>query len=121
MSDTIGATGRGALPVRPATDILEMDDGFHILLDMPGVRQDELTIDLSGNDLTVSGKSIYPLDGEERFLNVEFDDKEYVRTFILSDVVDRDSIRASLRNGVLDLFLPKVAESAPRRIEIQGA
>jgi HSP20 family molecular chaperone IbpA len=120
VNEIIGKTGRGTFPIRPATDILEMDDGFHILMDMPGVSQDDLNIDLSGSDLTVSGKSLYPLSGEERFLNVEFDDKEYVRTFTLSDVVDRDNIRANFKNGVLDLFLPKVAENAPRRIEIKG-
>jgi len=43
---------------------------------------------------------------------------EFVRTFTLSDMVDRERIRAVLKDGVLNLFLPKAEAAKPRRIEI---
>ncbi|NCC58164.1 MAG: Hsp20 family protein, partial [Synergistales bacterium] len=51
----------------------------------------------------------------------EFGSGEYVRKFTLSDSVDRERIKASMKNGVLELFLPKAEKAKPRKIEIHSA
>lgn len=107
--------------VLPATDILEMDDGFHILMDLPGVATGGLSIDLEENELTVRGTSSYVPPEKGNGMHVEFESMEYARTFTLSDIVDRDRIKATLRDGHLDLFLPKAEAAKPRRIEIRSA
>ncbi|NHZ45411.1 Hsp20/alpha crystallin family protein [Nitratidesulfovibrio liaohensis] len=104
--------------VSPATDIIEQADGFHILMDLPGVPPDGLTIDLEENEVTVTGRSSYAPAGNDRRMHAEFDAVEFVRTFTLSDMVDRERIRAVLKDGVLNLFLPKAEAAKPRRIEI---
>lgn len=105
---------------RPNTDVLEREDGFYIYMDMPGVGKSDLTIDLRENELEIRGRSVAPRAENAKALHVEFGDGEYVRTFTLSDGVDREAIRASLRKGLLELFLPKAARFKPRRIEIQA-
>lgn len=104
--------------VSPATDIIEQADGFHILMDLPGVPPEGLTIDLEENEVTVTGRSSYAPAGNDRRMHAEFDAVEFVRTFTLSDMVDRERIRAVLKDGVLNLFLPKAEAAKPRRIEI---
>lgn len=104
----------------PATDILEKEDGFHIYMDMPGVKKEDLAIDLQDNEVTVHGKSAYQPQDSGKRLHSEFDNAEYTRTFTLSDVVDRGKIKAVLRNGVLDLHLPKAEETKPKKIEIKA-
>jgi len=104
--------------VSPATDIIEQADGFHILMDLPGVPPEGLTIDLEENEVTVTGRSSYAPAGKDRRMHAEFDAVEFVRTFTLSDMVDRARIRAVLKDGVLNLFLPKAEAAKPRRIEI---
>ena len=89
--------------------ILECEDGFHIFVDMPGVSKDDLSIDLRENELEIRGKSLSPREENARALHVEFGDGEYVRTFAISDGVDREGIRANLKKGLLELFLPKTA------------
>lgn len=106
--------------VRPATDILEKEDGFYIYVDMPGVRKEDLIIDLKENELTISGKTSYGPEGEEKYIEVEFGNGEYFRNFTLSDIVDKERIRANLKNGCLELQLPKVEKAQPKRIEIQA-
>lgn len=106
--------------VRPATDIIEREDGFHIFMDLPGVRKEDLTIDLNENELKVSGKAVHPAQAKAAALNVEFVSGEYSRTFTLSDAVDREKIKANMKNGVLELYLPKAEKSQPKRIEIQA-
>ncbi len=108
--------------VRPATDIVEKEDGFHIFIDMPGVRKDGLTIDLNADEVTVTGRTYYPADPSEAanrsFSHVEFGGGEYARTFTLSDTVDKEKITAKLDNGVLNLHLPKSEKAVPKKIEI---
>jgi HSP20 family molecular chaperone IbpA len=109
-----------ALPrFRPAADIIEREDGFHVFLDMPGVRKEDLTIDLDENRLAITGPT-QPVSAGEKIHEAEFVQGEYHRSFTLSDTVDRGRIKASLENGVLELFLPKVEEVKPKRIEIQA-
>ncbi|WP_029893483.1 Hsp20/alpha crystallin family protein [Desulfohalovibrio reitneri] len=110
------------LPVaRPATDILEREDGFHIFLDMPGVKREDLAIDLRENEVVVSAPAEYEYEKEgASLIAVEFGSGEYRRSFTLSEVVDRQNIQATLKNGVLELFLPRREEEKPKRIEIQA-
>jgi len=106
--------------VRPATDIIEREDGFHIFMDLPGVRKDDLIIDLNDNELKIRGKAVHPAQVKAGALSVEFVSGEYSRTFTLSDAVDREKIKANMKNGVLGLHLPKVEQIKPKRIEIEA-
>lgn len=109
--------------VKPATDIIEKEDGFHIYMDMPGVGKDNLVIDLNDNELTVSADSEYLLsdtDRQRKYHHVEFGEMSYKRTFTVSDMVDREKIAAKLVNGVTELLLPKSEKALPKRIEISA-
>ena len=108
------------LRFRPNTAVLEREDGFYIFVDMPGVGKKELSIDLRENELEVRGKAIYPRAENAKALHVEFGDGEYVRTFTISDGVDRDGIRATIKKGLLELFLPKAKESRHVTIAIDA-
>ncbi|MFW5734564.1 MAG: Hsp20/alpha crystallin family protein [Oceanidesulfovibrio sp.] len=107
---------------RPATDIIEMADGFHIFMDIPGVTRENLSIDLNENELTITARTSYNADPAEharpKYLHMEFGGGEYRRVFTLSDDVDRQKITAHLEDGVLELVLPRAEDKKPRRIEI---
>lgn len=103
----------------PATDILECGDGFHIFIDLPGVSSSGLSIDLEENELTVKGVSSYNQAPSRGQLRLEFEAATFERTFTLSEMVDRERIKANLKDGVLDLYLPKAEAMKPRRIEIK--
>jgi HSP20 family protein len=111
-----------ALPrIRPATDILEREDGFHIFMDMPGVSKDDLHIDLNENELTIRAENKVDSKEGAKDLHMEFGGVEYFRNFTISDVVDREKINASFKNGVLELYMPKAEKAKPKRIEIKSA
>lgn len=121
MTNDVEKRTAAALPkFKPNTDVLEREDGFYIFVDMPGVGKDDLSIDLRENELEIRGRAVSPRQENAKALHVEFGDGEYVRTFTISDGVDREGIRANLRKGLLELFLPKAARFKPRRIEIQA-
>ena len=109
-----------ALPrFRPNTDVLEREDGFHIFVDMPGVGKDGLSIDLRENELEVRGRAVYPREENAKALHVEFGDGEYVRTFTISDEVDRERIAAVVKNGVLKLTLHKAPQAEVKKIAVR--
>ena len=120
--NTATQTEQKALPrVSPATDILEREDGFYVYMDIPGVRREDLSIDINENELTVTGRALQGASDKESFLEVQFGPGEYMRSVSLSDRVDRERITANLKDGVLTLHLPRLEKLAPRRIPVQSA
>ncbi len=121
MNGNEARTEERRLPrVRPATDIIEKEDGFYIYVDMPGVGKDALVIDLNEDELKVSGKATYEMPEGRKLGHVEFGEGEYFRSFTLSHIVDKERIKATFKDGVLELYLPKYEKVQPRKIEIQA-
>jgi HSP20 family molecular chaperone IbpA len=89
------------------------------MLELPGVSGEGLSIDLEENEVIVTGRSSY-VQKAGRKLHAEFDACEFVRTFTISDVVDRERITATIKNGLLNLHLPKAEAARPRRIEVRA-
>ncbi|OIN98575.1 MAG: molecular chaperone Hsp20 [Desulfovibrionaceae bacterium CG1_02_65_16] len=107
--------------VSPATDILEREDGFYVYMDIPGVRREDLKIDINENEMVVTGRAGQAASEKETFLEVQFGPGEYIRAVSLSDLVDREHIKASLKDGVLTIHLPRLEKASPRRIPVQSA
>jgi len=103
----------------PATDIHEREDALVLLVDMPGVDEKNVDIELEGGTLTISGRAEPDtVEGFRRAL-AEYELGDYQRNFQLSDEVNRDGIEASVRDGVLTLVLPKSEKTKPRQIEVK--
>ncbi len=103
----------------PNVDIFETETKITILADMPGVKPEDLSIDLRDNTLTLKG-DIAPVEGpDEEDVLIEYETGKYFRQFTLSEVIDQDKIDAQLQNGVLHLTLPKVEKATPRKIVVK--
>jgi HSP20 family molecular chaperone IbpA len=100
-------------------DIFETDKEMTLLADMPGVKPDNLSIDLRDNTLTLEG-GIATLDSQkEASLYEEYATGRFYRQFSLSEVIDQAKIDAQLQDGVLRLTLPKVEKATPRKIAVR--
>jgi HSP20 family protein len=104
----------------PAVDIFETLKEITLLADMPGVRAEDLNIDLRENILTVSGDVAPFEEKDEQDVLVEYEVGKYFRQFTLSEVIDQNKIDAQLKDGVLRLHLPKVEKAAPRKITVSA-
>src|SRR5512138_3808392 len=103
----------------PAVDIFESDDSISLLADIPGVKAEDLKIDLRDNVLTLSGRvAATPSAGETAVLQ-EYSSGTYFRQFTLSEHIDQSKIDAKLTDGVLRLALPKVERAKPRQITVK--
>ncbi|MFO7750372.1 MAG: Hsp20/alpha crystallin family protein [Desulfobacteraceae bacterium] len=104
----------------PAVDIFETEESIFLIGDMPGVKNEDLTIDLRDNTLTLTGDVSLPEADDEEVLLYEYGIGRYYRQFTLSEVVDQEKIDATLKNGVLHLTLPKAERARPRQIEVKA-
>ena len=105
----------------PLVDVYETEDGTTILLaELPGAVCESLDIRVDKGVLTIRAEAALPEPGEQYAPTYTgFVGGEYFRAFALSDEIDRDSIEASLDNGLLTLKLPKAAATTTRKIEIK--
>jgi HSP20 family protein len=108
-----------AVTVAPRVDILETDDEYLILADMPGVVPGDVDIRFENGELTVLGRR-QPSHADKPRAAWEYEVASYFRTFRVTDQIAADRIEAELRNGVLTLRLPKVEAIKPRRIAVKG-
>jgi len=103
----------------PPADIYETRDNIVVLAEMPGVAPDGVDITLERRVLTIRGRSATSdHSGYQRVYN-EYADGDYERVFTLSENIDRDRIEATLKDGVLNLVLPKAESARARKIELK--
>lgn len=109
---------RPGLVFTPDVDIFETETAITLLADLPGVRAEDLNIDLRDNTLTISA-DITPVEGgDEEDILIEYETGKYYRQFSLSEVIAQEKIDAKLTDGVLRLTLPKVEKAVPRKITV---
>ncbi len=106
----------------PTVDINEYADRFQLFVDLPGVDPDRVDVTLDRGVLTISGeRAVHATardEGEMIQRRIERGHGRFYRRFILPDTVDADNVRASGRNGVLEITIPKQAKAQPRRIKV---
>lgn len=105
----------------PAFDVKETKEAFLFKADVPGLKEEDLDISITGNRLTVTGKREEEKKEEnERYYSYERNYGSFSRTFTLPEGVDLDHIRAEMKEGVLTLNVPKLPEVQPKKISISA-
>jgi HSP20 family molecular chaperone IbpA len=103
----------------PAVDIFESDKALTLVADLPGVSADKVDVDLKEGVLTLSAEAQEQAGPTERAHLTEYRTGRYYRQFALSEVIDQNRIEARIKDGVLELVLPKVEKAQPRKIQVQ--
>jgi HSP20 family protein len=106
----------------PALDISERKDAYLVMVELPGVEVDDLEITLEDGLLTIQGERQFAHDSsEQQFHRVERSYGAFRRSITLPDHVMGDGIEATVDNGVLQILVPKMEQSTPKRIQVRPA
>jgi len=97
------------LTFTPAADVIEQPQGWKILIDMPGAGEEDLDVQLNDQLLQIAAPTSLTHHGAT---------VKYERSFQLSDEIDRAQIKATLKDGVLEMSLPKAESARVRKIEV---
>jgi HSP20 family protein len=101
-------------------DLVETDDHFVLKADLPGLKEEDVNIEVEENVLTVSGeRKAEHEDKREGYVRVERSYGSFRRSLTLPEGVDAEAVTANFDNGVLEVRIPKPEERKPRRVAIQ--
>ena len=104
----------------PPVDILERENEIVLKVDLPEVTQDEIDIRVEGNNLTLQGERRFTKDTpEENYIQIERPYGTFRRTFNLPRMIDQERIKASYKDGVLRIVLPRKQEIQPKQIIVE--
>ena len=103
----------------PPVDVHESEDEYLVEIDLPGVKSEDVNIEVNDSVLSLSGTRLPDETGAAQLVERPYG--TFARTLTLPQGVNSDSIEASYQDGVLELRIPKPAEQKPKKISIGGA
>ena len=121
MDELMRSAGNGGSRVTgftPPVDVHETEEEYLVKVDLPGVKADDVNVEVNENVLSISGSRVATETGQAQLVERPYG--SFVRTLTLPQGVDSDSIEAGCQEGVLELRIPKPPEQKPKRIAIGG-
>ncbi|HEX3277542.1 MAG TPA: Hsp20/alpha crystallin family protein [Thermoleophilaceae bacterium] len=105
----------------PPVDLVEAEDHFVLKADLPGLSEEDVSVEVQDGALTISGeRSAEHETSEGGWYRIERSFGSFQRSLTLPDGVDPDGISAKFDRGVLEVRIPKPEERKPRRVQIAG-
>jgi HSP20 family protein len=106
---------------RPAVDVREKDEEYLMEVELPGLTDKDVELNVEDNILTLSSKKEESKEEKKNgYLIRERRNREFARTFVLPSDVDREKIKAEFKNGLLMVSIPKKPEAKPRKIDVKS-
>jgi HSP20 family protein len=112
--------GRGGGERRwiPAMDLVESGDHYVLRADLPGVREDDVTVQLEDDVLTIAGQRAAEHGSEQGYYRLERAFGAFSRSLTLPDGTDPAHVEARFDHGVLEVMIPKPEQKKPRKVQI---
>ena len=105
----------------PAMDLMEADDHFVLRADLPGLTEDDVSIEIQDNTLTISGERKSEHEERQRgWYRMERSFGRFTRSLTLPEGVDANAVAAQFDKGVLEVRIPKPEERKPQRVQIKA-
>lgn len=118
------STAAGALSTRqwsPAVDVAENENEIVLHAELPGLKQEDIDIELTGDTLTLRGERKFESEEHRNdFVRIERSYGRFQRSFTLGIPIDAEKVTATYRDGVLEVHLPKSEETKPRKVQVTG-
>jgi len=106
----------------PLVDIHETKDSFLLMAELPGVKQEDVEVSVEGDTLTLKGERKRETEvKEDQYHRIERSYGRFERSILLPSVVDPNRVKATYRDGVLEVQLPKKEEAKPKAVKIEAA
>ena len=103
----------------PAVDVIEKEDKFLVKVELPGVKENDVDISITGDMLTIAGEK--RSDSEVKKKGYYYSESSYgsfSRSITIPSMVDIDKIEANFDKGVMEIILPKIPEVKPKKVRV---
>jgi HSP20 family protein len=106
---------------QPLVDIREDKDSFVVHAEIPGMKLEDIDIELSGDSLTIRGeRKLESEEKKENYVRVERRYGSFLRTFNIGCPIQSEKVEAQYKDGILSIVLPKAEEIKPKKVSIKG-
>ena len=125
MDELYGALSGGTLPmpsagVFPLTNLTEDTDNYYIRAELPGIKSEEIDIQVTTEGISISGERKIPKEGENvKYHRREREAGKFSRLINFPGMVDINKVEASMENGMLKVIVPKSEAAKPRQITVK--
>jgi len=126
FEDNVRPSGRGAEQASlrtwaPVVDIREDRDEIVVSAELPGLKQENIDIELSGDTLTISGeRSFSDTERKDSYVRVERSYGSFRRAFTIGVPINADEVKASYKDGVLEVHVPKSEAVKPKKVAVSA-
>lgn len=104
----------------PLVDIHEDKEAVTITAELPGLKRDDVKINIEEGTLTIRGERKFENETKKKnYFRIERSYGSFYRSFSLPSTVQADKVKANMKDGVLEIYIPKKEEAKPKEIEIQ--
>ncbi len=107
---------------KPTVSTRDGEFAYHVEVDLPGVKKEDISIDIKDNQIVISGERSFKEERQEKdYYKVESSYGKFQRSFTLPENVDVENIEASSENGVLEVILPKlkVEKTEVKKVQVK--
>ena len=117
-----GGQGREHVSSRvwsPPVDVYEDPHAIVVRAEIPGMRQEEIDIEIAAEMLTIKGERKFDdEERRERYVRIERQYGAFQRSFTIGVPIDENKVRATYKNGVLEITLPKSEAVRPKKVQV---
>ncbi len=109
--------------IQPLISVREEEGDVILDAEMSGLRKEDISIDLNGDEMTIRGRAGRPQEPAPKGYAVVYKERcplEYARTFVIGEDVDKSKIDARYENGILSVRMGRLEKAQPKKIEIKG-
>mgnify|MGYP005838469767 CR=1 FL=1 len=103
----------------PVVDIAETDNDLVVRAELPGMKREDIDVEVTGESLTIRGERKFDEDAKDQYIRVERPYGPFQRSFTIGVPVQADKVKAAYRDGILEVTIPKAEEVKPKKIEIK--
>ncbi|MCE5200082.1 MAG: Hsp20/alpha crystallin family protein [Armatimonadota bacterium] len=104
----------------PVVDILETESDLVVRAELPGLHRDDIDVEVTAESLTIRGERKFDEESRDKYIRVERPYGAFQRSFSIGVPVQPDKVKATYRDGVLEVSVPKAEEVKPKKIQVNA-
>lgn len=108
----------GARAWAPVVDVYEDENSIVVRAELPGMKREDIDIEITHDSLTISGERKFDADEKQNFLRVERPYGAFSRSFAINVPVNTEDVKASYKDGILEISIPKSEETKPKKVQV---
>ncbi|MGQ9456499.1 MAG: Hsp20/alpha crystallin family protein [Armatimonadota bacterium] len=104
----------------PMVDIMETPTDLIVRAEIPGVKREDVDVEVTPESLTIRGERKFDMENKDQYLRVERHYGPFQRSFSIGVPVQADKVKATYKDGILEITIPKAEEVTPKKVEIKA-